>query len=99
MSALLYRVACRIDGSRDTATIARVVSEDLGRSLTAEQVRYLITAKLLPLGVVADQGAPAAPPKANPLLALRGRGTLLPEGASNAAGTPLPPLFPLRVVV
>ena len=41
------------------------------RKLTADQVRYLITTKLLPLGIIADQGTPAAPPKANPLLALR----------------------------
>lgn len=40
MSALLYRVTCRIDGSRDRAAIAELVSADLGRSLTAEQVRY-----------------------------------------------------------
>ena len=39
MSALLYRVTCRIDGSRDRAAIAELVSADLGRSLTAEQVR------------------------------------------------------------
>ena len=81
MSALLYRMACRINGVRDPEAIAGLVSEDLGRSLTADQVRYLITAKLLPLGVVAAEGAPAAAPKANPLLALRARGTLLPERA------------------
>ena len=52
----------------------------------------------LPLGVVAGQ---AAPPTANPLLALRARGTLLPEGAANAAGALLRPLFrgPLVVAV
>ena len=99
MSALLYRVACRIDGSRDPAAIAGLVSEDLGRSLTADQVRYLITAKLLPLGVVAAEGAPAAAPKANPLLALRARGTLLSERAANAAGALLTPLFRGPVVV
>jgi putative peptide zinc metalloprotease protein len=99
MSALLYRVACRIDGSRDSAAIAGLVSEDLGRSLTADQVRYLITAKLLPLGVVAVEGAPAAAPKANPLLALRARGTLLSERAANAAGALLTPLFRGPVVV
>jgi putative peptide zinc metalloprotease protein len=99
MSALLYRVACRIDGSRDPAAIAGLVSEDLGRSLTADQVRYLVTAKLLPLGVVADEGAPAAAPKANPLLALRARGTLLSERAANAAGALLTPLFRGPVVV
>jgi putative peptide zinc metalloprotease protein len=99
MSPLLYRVACRIDGSRDLAAIAELVSADLGRSLTADQVRYLITAKLLPLGVVAAEGAPAAAPKANPLLALRARGTLLSERAANAVGALLTPLFRGPVVV
>ena len=99
MSALLYRVACRIDGSRGAAAIADLASADLGRSLTADQVRYLITAKLLPLGIVAAEGAPAAAPKANPLLALRARGTLLPERAANAAGALLTPLFRWPVVV
>ncbi|HYV78907.1 MAG TPA: hypothetical protein VE979_12330, partial [Streptosporangiaceae bacterium] len=99
MSPLLYRVACRIDGSRDPAAIAGLVSEDLGRSLTADQVRYLITAKLLPLGVVAAEGVPAAAPKANPLLALRARGTLLSERAANATGALLTPLFRGPVVM
>jgi putative peptide zinc metalloprotease protein len=98
MSALLYQVTCRIDGSRDPAAIAALVSGDLGRSLTADQVRYLITVKLLPLGIVAAEGAPAAPPKANPLFALRGRGTLLPGRAANAAGVLLRPLFRWPVV-
>jgi putative peptide zinc metalloprotease protein len=94
MSALLYRVTCRIDGFRDPAGIADLVSADLGRLLTAEQVRYLITAKLLPLGIVTVGDAPAAaPPKASPLLALRARGTLLSERAANAAGALLTPLF------
>ena len=98
MSPLLYQVACRIDGSRGPAAIAELVSGDLGRSLTADQVRYLITAKLLPLGIVAARGAPAAPPKASPLFALRARSTLLPERAANAAGTLLRPLFRWPVV-
>ena len=98
MSALLYAVTCRIDGSRGSAAIAELVSGDLGRSLTADQVRYLVTAKLLPLGIVAAGGAPAAPPKANPLFALRARGTLLPERAANAAGVLLRPLFRWPVV-
>ena len=99
MSPLLYRVACQIDGFRDPATIADLVSADLGRSLTADQVRHLITTKLLPLGIVADRAAPAALPKANPLLALRARGTLLSERAANAAGALLTPLFRGPVVV
>ena len=99
MSPLLYRVMCRIDGSRSPVAIAALVSEDLGRTLNAEQVRHLVTAKLLPLGVVADEAAPRTPPTANPLLALRARGTLLPERAANAAGALLRPLFHGPVVV
>jgi putative peptide zinc metalloprotease protein len=98
MSALLYGVTCRIDGSRGPAAIAELVSDDLGRSLAADQVRYLITAKLLPLGIVAAEGAPAAAPTANPLFALRARGTLLPGRAANAAGTLLRALFRSPVV-
>ena len=44
MSPLLYRVTCRIDDSSDAAAIAELASADLGRSLTAEHVRHLITA-------------------------------------------------------
>ena len=99
MSPLLYGVACRIDGSRDPAAIAGLISADLGRSLTADQVRYLITSKLLPLGIIADQAAPAAPPTASPLLALRARGTLLSERAVNAGGALLTPLFRWPVVM
>jgi putative peptide zinc metalloprotease protein len=98
MSPLLYRVTSRIDGSRDSAAIAELVSADLGRSLTADQVRHLITTKLVPLGIVGDHGAPAAPPRATPLLALRARGTLLPERAANAVAVLLRPLFRWPVV-
>ena len=92
MSRLLYQVTCRIDGSRDPGAIADLVGEDLGLSLSGDQVSHLITSKLLPLGIVAAEGAPP-PPKADPLLALRARGTLLPERAANAAGALLRPLF------
>jgi len=81
MSALLYKVTSRIDGARDAEAIAGLVSTDLGQILTADQARYLSTAKLVPLGIVASQGGPAAPAVASPLLALRARGTLLPERA------------------
>ncbi len=99
MSRLLYQVTCRIDGSRDPGAIADLVGEDLGLSLSGDQVRHLITSKLLPLGIVAAAGAPAALPRANPLLALRARGTLLPHVAANAVGVLLRPLFRPPIVV
>jgi len=97
LSRLLYLVAGLLDGSRGAADIAAAISAELGRTLTAEQVRYLITAKLAPLGIVAGQGA-RVPPTASPLLALRARVTLLPAAAACAAGTFLRPLFRLPVV-
>ena len=99
MSPLLYQVACRIDGSRGSDAIAALVSADLGRSLDAEQVSYLLTAKLLPLGIVAAGGVPRPLPKANPLFSLRARFTLLPERIANLVGALLRPLFRWPVVV
>jgi len=99
MSPLLYQVACQIDGSRGPDAIAALVSAGLGRSLDSDQVRYLITAKLLPLGVVAAEGVPRALPKANPLFSLRARATLLPERMVNLLGAFLRPLFRWPVVV
>ena len=99
MSPLLYGVARYIDGVRSSAAIAELLSADLGRTLSADQVRFLLSAKLLPLGVVAVDGAPAVAPRANPLLALRARCTLLPEQVANAAGTLLRPLFRWPLVV
>ena len=93
MSALLYQVTSRIDGARDPEAIARLVSADLGRTLTAGQVRYLIIGKLMPLGIVDGEGAAAAPPTASPLLALRARATLLPPRAAGVAGELLRSLF------
>src|SRR5580658_1423622 len=83
LSRLLYLVSSLMDGACGPEEIASAVSAELGRTLTAEQVSYLITGKLAPLGIVAGQGAP---PTANPLLALRARMTLLPERAACAAG-------------
>jgi len=92
LSRLLYLVACQIDGNRAPGAIADLVSGDLGRSLSAGQVSYLITDKLAPLGMLAGRGT-AALPTASPLLALRARATLLPAAAANVAGALFRPLF------
>ena len=99
MSPLLYLVTTHIDGLRGPAEIAELASADLGRRLSAEQVGLLLTTKLIPLGVVAAKDAPAVAPRANPLLSLRARGTLLPTRVANAVGTLLQPLFRWPLVV
>src|ERR1700722_14885882 len=92
LSRLVYLVASLLDGSRGPDVIAAKASAELGRTLSAEQVGYLITAKLAPLGIVAGAGVPAALPTANPLLTLRARATLLPAAnAADAGALPLPP--------
>jgi putative peptide zinc metalloprotease protein len=97
LSRLLYLVAAAMDGIRGADGIATAVSAEFGRTLTGEQVGYLITAKLAPLGIVAGQGTPVLP-TASPLLALRARVTLLPERAACAAGTFFRPLFRWPVI-
>ena len=99
LSRVLYLVTCRIDGARAPSAIADLVSDDLGRSLSADQVSYLITDKLAPLGVLAGRGTAAPLPTANPLLGLRARATLLPPAAANVAGALFRPLFHWPVVV
>jgi putative peptide zinc metalloprotease protein len=93
MSKLLYLTAAALDGHRDDAAIAAIVSAGLGKTLTAAQARYLITAKLAPLGVLAVTGTPTPGPAASQLLTLKARATLLPDRAAAAAGTLLRPLF------
>jgi putative peptide zinc metalloprotease protein len=99
MPPLLYLIACRIDGTRAPGDIAALVSGELGRSLSASQVSYVITDKLAPLGVVAGEGSPAKLPTASPLFALRARGTLLPAAAANVAGALFRPLFHWPAIV
>jgi putative peptide zinc metalloprotease protein len=98
LSRLVYLVASLLDGSRGPDVIAAKASTELGRTLSAEQAGYLITAKLAPLGIVATAGRPAALPTARPLLALRARATLLPAAAAGAAGAFLRPLFSWPVI-
>ena len=93
LTRMLYLIVSLIDGTHGPGEIAALASEKLGRSLAAEQVSYLITAKLGPLGVVGGPGPQGALPTASPLFALRARVTLLPEAAACAAGTLLRPLF------
>ncbi len=99
LSRLLYLVACRIDGTRAPDAIAALVSDDLGRPLSASQVSYVIAGKLAPLGVVAGWDTQAALPTASPLLALRARATLLPATAANVAGALFRPLFHWPTIV
>src|SRR5215210_4742197 len=53
LTRLLYAVAESADGSRDYAAMAEVVGDDLGRGVSADNIRFLVEKKLRPLGVLA----------------------------------------------
>jgi putative peptide zinc metalloprotease protein len=97
-SRLLYQVLTSVDGRRDSAGIAAAVSAASGRSVSAENVDYLLDHKLRPLGLLASDRSATAP-TANPLLALQARRTLVSARGSNAAALVLRPLFRPVVVV
>ncbi len=65
---MMYLVALLMDGIKDPEEIALLASADLGRTLSADQVRYLIDVKLAPLGIVAGpaDGADSGPADAGP---------------------------------
>jgi putative peptide zinc metalloprotease protein len=82
---------------------AREISDAYGRELGVSGLRHLIDTRLAPMGLVRDDSADpaeaAAAPRADPLLALRLKGTLLPEKAVNALAAILAPLYWGPVVV
>ncbi len=100
VSQILYLLASHLDGRRETEEIAERISADLGRTVSADNVRYLVRHKLQSCGLVTTAGeAPAPQPRAKPLLALRFRAKLLPERAHCCATGALRPLsWPPAVV-
>jgi putative peptide zinc metalloprotease protein len=52
LTELLYRIAEHIDGQRTLDEIAARVTEATGRGVSANNVRYLVSTKLIPLGIV-----------------------------------------------
>ena len=102
MPKLLYMVAESIDGRRNLAEIADDVTQRFGRGLEADMIRQLVDEQLRPLGVVAgENGATPELAKADPLLALKMRTGVVPEGVVNALTVVFRPLFwpPVVLVV
>jgi putative peptide zinc metalloprotease protein len=103
LSRLLYLIAEASDGSSDCHAIAESVSDRFGRSVSASNVAYLCQRKLIPLGVLTTEAAAPvtrvrAAPAATPLLGLKFRVALVPEGVVRAVARVLGPLFSPPVV-
>ena len=94
LTALLYSVASHADGQRDHAAIAAAVSEDIGRKVSPDNVRFLVEKKLRPLGVLAAaDGSSPELERPDPLLALKFRTAVIPERFTRALTTIFRPLF------
>lgn len=103
LSELLNLVLATAATAKPATELAQSVSDAYGRELTAEGLHHLLVAKLVPLGLIEASSAEAQPPDrlptAAPLLALRLRGTLLPEPAVNLLAAVLAPILLPPVVV
>src|ERR1700750_3384855 len=62
LSPLLYLVISQLDGTRAPGATPDRVGGALGRALSAEEVGFLLSAKVIPLGIVAAEGSPPGPP-------------------------------------
>ena len=101
LSQLLVVVAAAVDGRRDFDEIAAAAGAQLGRRLSADDVRYLLEEKLAAAGIVALGAVDHAPPPPatdNRLLALRFRWALVPPELVNDAARRLSWLFRPLVV-
>lgn len=100
MHAMLYRLAELIDGRSSTEEIATRYSEAIQRLVKPADVEMLIDEQLRPLGIVAPPPGAEAPAltKVDPLLALKFRAAVVPDGAVRALTTVLRPLFAPPVV-
>ena len=94
LTPLLYSTLELVDGRRTNAEVAAELSERIGRQVSADNVRYLVTEKLWPPGLVKD-GDGSDPPvqKSNPLLALRLRLQVTNEQWTNRLAAPFSFLF------
>jgi putative peptide zinc metalloprotease protein len=92
MTRLPYLVLRHVDGRRDLRQVAELVTAEHGQRLGPEEVRYLIDTKLAPLGLVASGHVAGPPPKANPLLALHVRCSVIPPHVVRVVARVLAPL-------
>jgi putative peptide zinc metalloprotease protein len=99
LTPLLYRLLVGMDGRRDLAELADLVSAGQERTVDADGVRYLVERKLEPLGLVVLHAPAEAVPVADPLLTLSARGVLLPARVVRIIARLLAPLHLPPVVV
>lgn len=100
LSPLLYALLSALDGRRDEAELAGMVSERLGRRVDEDGIRFLLDERLRPAGLVLAPGQAWTPvPRARPMLSLIARAALLPQRMVRALARAVAPLFRAPVVL
>jgi putative peptide zinc metalloprotease protein len=102
LSPLLYLVVANLDGRRHLGEVASAVSAAAGRTVSADNIEFLVSKKLRPLGIVAtEQPGRLATTPSPPLLGLHLRIGVVPEHVVRVAARRLRALFlpPLVVAV
>ncbi len=95
MPKMLFALAEQIDGRADAAELAERFSHAIERQVAAADVQMLIDEQLRPLGVVATGSGEESVElhKVDPLLALKFRAAIVPDGAVRSLTTIFRPLF------
>src|SRR5436190_18949797 len=97
---LLYQLAEQVDGERGYDEIGEALSHAIGRGVTGDMVKMLADEQLRPLGVLAaPDGSSPQVEKIDPLLALKFKTAVVPEGFSRALTTIFKPLFLPPIVI
>ncbi len=100
LTPLLYQVLEQIDGERNTQEIADAVSRKSGRAVSAANIETVVTAHLLPLGLLrlADGSQPELK-RSNPLLQMRFRASMTDPERTRKLTRPFARLFHPLVAV
>lgn len=94
LTPALYAVLEAVDGRRDLEAISAEVRERRDLDIDPEDIGFLVTDRLMPLGVLLQpDGSEPATKRANPLLGLRGRVKAVDPERTNRLATRFEPLF------
>ena len=94
LTPALFAVLEAIDGQRDLEAISAEVRERRHLDIEPEDVGFLVTDRLMPLGVLLEpDGSEPVARKANPLLGLRGRVRAVDAERTNRIAVRFEPLF------
>ncbi len=96
VTELMHHVLANAVDGQDRSAVATAVGSATGRTLPLDVLDHLARTRLVPLGLLVDATRPTPPaqaPRADPLLALRLHGTLLPARIVRVLARALTPLY------